>query len=61
LVVRLPPFFCFGEQALQYHALVLVGLFRKQLVKVLHVVLRGDFIDHGLHSNEAPLRQLPRI
>jgi hypothetical protein len=54
LVFRLPPFFCFREQALQHHALVLVGLFRKQLVKILHVMLRSDFIDHGLHSNEAP-------
>jgi hypothetical protein len=61
LVVRLPPFFCFREQALQYHALVLVGLFRKQIVKVLHIVLRSDFIDHGLHSNEASPRLFPRI
>ena len=53
MVVRLPQFFCFREQALQYYALVLVGLFRKQIVKVLHVALCGDFIDHGLHSNEA--------
>jgi hypothetical protein len=61
LAVRLPQFFCFREQALQYHALVLVGLFRKQIVKVLHVALRSDFIDHGLHSNEVPLRLLPQI
>jgi hypothetical protein len=61
LVVRLPQFFCFGEQAFEYRALVLVGLFRQQLVKVLHVALCSDFIDHGLHSNEAPLRLPPRI
>jgi hypothetical protein len=57
----MPQFFCFREQALQYHPLVLVGLFRKQLVKVLHVALCRDFIDHGLHSHEAPPRLLPRI
>jgi hypothetical protein len=61
LVFRLPQSFCIREQTLQYHALVLVGLFRKQLVKVLHVALRSDFIDHGLHSNEVPLRLLRRI
>src|ERR1700730_1008506 len=50
LIARLPQFFRFREQALQYCALVLVGLFRKQLVKVLHVALSSDFIDHGLPS-----------
>ena len=59
LVFRLPQFFCFREQALQYRPLILVGLFRQQLVKVLHVALSSDFIDHGLHSNEAPPRLLP--
>ncbi|HWS06778.1 MAG TPA: hypothetical protein VN362_03035, partial [Xanthobacteraceae bacterium] len=60
-VFRLPPLFCIREQALQDYALVLVGLFRKQLGKELHVALRNDFIDHGLHSNEAPPRLLLRI
>jgi len=60
-VFRLPQSFCFRDQALQYHALVLVGLFRKQLVKVLHVELSSDYIDYGLHSNEAPSGLLPRI
>jgi hypothetical protein len=50
LIVRLPPFFRFREQALQDCALVLVGLFRKQLVKVLHVALCSDLIDHSLPS-----------
>jgi len=38
-VFRLPQSFCFRDQALQYHALVLVGLFRKQLSEDCLVVV----------------------
>jgi hypothetical protein len=45
---RLPHSFCVLNQAQKYCSLVLVGLFRKQLVKVLDIALSNDFIDHGL-------------
>ena len=55
---RLPQCFRFREEAQKYYSPILVGLFRKQIVKVLDVALSNEFFDHGLHSNEAPPRLL---
>jgi hypothetical protein len=49
-------FFCLREEAQQYCSPIFVGLFRKQLVKVLDVALSNDFIDHRPHSIKAPPR-----
>ena len=58
---RLPHSFCVLKQAQKYCPLVHIGLFRQQIGKVLDVALSDEFIDHDMHSIEAPHRLTPRI
>jgi hypothetical protein len=58
LLFRLPQSFCIREQAQKDCSPIRISLFREQLVKVFDVTLSDEFVDHGLHSIEAPHRRM---